>query len=332
MRALVLLASGLGALWTVTWRRWFKGALHPAWTWRFELLAEVARRGHERDLGESVETLRKNELPARIHPRLRRQVRHEPDATLGGRPAEIFTPSAWTPAEPTLLYLHGGAFCFCSPKTHRDLVSRIAVASGARAIAIDYRKAPEHPFPQGLDDCETAYRSLLDAGVPPDRLFVAGDSAGGALAVATLLRARAAGLPMPRAAVLLCPWVDLAGTGATLKANAPYDYLRPEGVEPGARRYLGGADPRDPFASPVYADLTGLPPMLVQTGSAEIFLSENERLVANARAAGVSVTHEIEPGMIHVWHGFASFTPEPLPAIDRIGAFLRAHGQASGAQ
>src|SRR5512146_1016808 len=103
VRALVLLVSGVGAMWTVTWRRWFKGPLHPAWTWRFELLAEVARRGHERDLGESVETLRRNELPARIHPRLRREVRHEVAATLAGRPAEIFTPSSWTEGAPTVL-------------------------------------------------------------------------------------------------------------------------------------------------------------------------------------------------------------------------------------
>src|SRR5205085_2702625 len=144
-----------------------------------------------------VEKLRLGMLNARIHPTLWRALRHE-RTTFAGRPAETFTPKEWTPSDPTILYFHGGGYIVCSPGTHRDLISRIAVASGARAIAIDYRKAPEFPFPHSIDDCEAAFRALLESGTPPDKIFVGGDSAGGGLTIAVLLRARDAGLPMPR--------------------------------------------------------------------------------------------------------------------------------------
>ena len=146
-------------------------------------------------------------------------VRHE-RGTLAGLPTETFTPIAWTEADPTMLYLHGGGYIVCSPATHRDLVSRIAEATGARCIALNYRKAPEHPFPAPIDDAEAAYRALLESGIPADRLFVGGDSAGGGLTLALLLRIRGASLPMPRAAVLLSPWVDLECTGESIRTNA----------------------------------------------------------------------------------------------------------------
>jgi epsilon-lactone hydrolase len=213
----------------------------------------------------------------------------------------------------------------CSPATHRDLVSRIAVASAARAVALDYRKAPEYPFPAPIDDAEAAYRALIESGTPAEQIFVGGDSAGGGLALALLQRAREHGLPMPKGAVLLSPWVDLECAGESIAENARFDYLPVPGLPWGADNYLQGTDKRHPHASAVYADLTGLPPLLIQTGSAELFLSENQVLAERARAAGLDVTHEIDEGMIHVYQAFATFVPECGRAIERIGAFIRRH-------
>jgi acetyl esterase/lipase len=324
-RALRTLRFALQALWvfaSVALRRIRRGPLHPGWPYRTEAILELVRIWNEEGIGKPVERLRRGLPPARIHPKVKDTLSHERGA-LAGRPTEIFTPAGWKAGDPTLLYFHGGGYIVCSPATHRDLVSRIAQASGARAIAVDYRKAPEHPFPAPIDDCEAAYLELLGMGVPPSTLFVGGDSAGGGLTLAVLQRLRGAGAPLPKGAVLLSPWVDLEFQGPSIRDNAPFDYLRPQALAWGASQYLGGADPRDPLASAVRAELSGLPPLLIQSGSAELFLSENQTLAERARAAGVHVTHEIEQGMVHVFQAFASFLPGCEPAIGRIGAFVR---------
>ncbi|HEX4335402.1 MAG TPA: alpha/beta hydrolase [Polyangiaceae bacterium] len=322
-KAILALVTLLTVVW-VAIRRIFKGPLHPGWSYRYEAIAEVLRKANAKGLSLPITTMRRSMFPARVHPTLRESVSHE-RRTFAGLPAEIFTVTGWTDADPTILYLHGGGYIVCSPATHRDLVSRIAVASGARAIVVDYRKAPEFPFPAPIDDAETAYRALLDAGTPPERLFVAGDSAGGGLALALLQRIKAGSLPMPRAAILLSPWVDLECTGESIAKNARYDYLPVPGLAWSVEQYLGTGDRRHPHVSAVHAELSGLPPLLIQTGSAELFLSENELLAKRAREAGVEVTHEIEPGMIHVFQALATFVPEVDVAIQRIGSFVRAH-------
>jgi monoterpene epsilon-lactone hydrolase len=327
MNALIfVLATMLTVLW-VAIRRIFRGALHPGWSFRYEALAEILRKANARGLSMPVHRMRRAMLPARIHPSIARAVTHG-RATFAGLPAEMFTPIGWTPADPTLLYLHGGGYVMCSPATHRDLISRIAVAGGARTIAIDYRKAPEYPFPAPIDDAEAAYRALIESGTAAEQIFVGGDSAGGGLALALLQRAREHGLPTPRGAVLLSPWVDLECGGESIAKNAPYDYLPVPGLPWGAAHYLQETDRRHPHVSAVHADLAGLPPLLVQTGSAELFLSENQLLVERARAVGVDVTHEIDPGMIHVFQAFTTFIPECGRAIERIGAFIRLHAAA----
>lgn len=324
MHALILFSmTVLTVLW-VAIRRIFRGALHPGWSYRYEAIVEVLRKANARGLSLPIGLMRRSMLDARIHPRIARAVVHA-RSTIGELPAETFTPIGWTPADPTILYLHGGGYVVCSPATHRDLVSRIAVASAARAVAIDYRKAPEHPFPAPIDDAEAAYRALIESGTPADQIFVGGDSAGGGLAMALLQRAREHGLPMPKGAVLLSPWVDLECAGESIAKNARFDYLPVPGLPWGADNYLQGTDKRHPHASAVHADLTGLPPLLIQTGSAELFLSENQVLAERARAAGLDVTHEIDEGMIHVYQAFATFVPECGHAIERIGAFVRRH-------
>jgi monoterpene epsilon-lactone hydrolase len=239
----------------------------------------------------------------------------------GGVRAEWVTP-AGARQEQAILYLHGGGYVFGS--IHREMVARIAMTTGLRALLLDYRLAPEHPFPTALDDALAAYRWLLGEGHARRGLVVAGDSAGGGLTVATLVAARCYGLPPAAAGVCLSPWTDLAMTGATLTTKADEDPIvsRPL-LEQLATWYLGGADPRAPFASPLYADLTGLPPLLIQVGTAETLLDDARRLADRARAAGVQVTLREWEGMPHVWHFFGSFLPEARAAMEDMAAFLK---------
>ncbi len=256
--------------------------------------------------------------------RLAEDVRCEP-VDAGGVPGEwISAPGA--DAQRVIYYLHGGGYSMGSIKTHREMVSRIARASAARALAIDYRLAPEHPFPAAVEDSTAAYRWLLSTGADPARLVIAGDSAGGGLTVATLVALRDAGDPLPAAAVCVSPWVDMEGIGQSVTTKAELDPMfGREDILEGANDYLGGADPRTPLAAPLYADLTGLPPLLIHVGEAETLLDDSTRLAERAKAAGVDVTLEVWDDMIHVWHYMAAILPEGQQAIHRVGEFIREH-------
>ncbi len=302
-------------------RRLFLGPKRPGWSFRFEVLVAVLREAITRAGLPSTSGHSHRRLATRVPRGIAAELTLE-TTTLAGIEVDIHTPRAWQPGAPTILYLHGGAYIACSPRTHRELASRIAFACGARCIVPDYRLAPRHPFPAALDDVMACYRALLAEGIDPRTIFLAGDSAGGGLSLALLLSVRDAGEPMPRGAVLLSPWVDLAGTGESLRTNRSYDYLAGDTTVT-ARLYAQNTELTHPLVSPVYADLSGLPPLLVQSGDAEILFSENQRLVERARAAGVKVEHEIEPGMVHVYQGFAAFSPQGLEAIVSIGRFVR---------
>ena len=243
----------------------------------------------------------------------------------GGVPAEWITAPNVLP-ERVVCYLHGGGYVIGSINTHREMISRLSRAASARVLIIDYRLAPENPFPAALDDSVAAYHWLLSVGVDPARLIIAGESAGGGLTVATLVALRDAGEPLPRAGVCLSPWVDLEQLGESVATKEGMDPLvdRDIGLT-WAKAYLGGIDPRTPLASPLYADLTGLPPLLIQVGTAEILFDDSRRLADRARAAGVDVTLEPWDDMIHMWHFFAAILPEGQQAIDRIGEFVREH-------
>jgi acetyl esterase/lipase len=204
------------------------------------------------------------------------------------------------------------------------MVPRIARAAQARALVVDYRLAPENPHPAAVDDAIAVYRDLLDRGVRSDEIVVAGDSAGGGLTLATCIAARDAGLPLPAAGVCISPWVDLEGLGESMIANADRDPLVKKDLVRGmAQAYLGRQDPRTPLAAPLYADLRGLPPLLIQVGTAETLLDDARRIAQRAKAAGVDTTIEEWADMIHVWHCFGSFLPEAQEACDRIGEFVR---------
>ncbi len=251
-------------------------------------------------------------------------VRCEP-VDAGGVPGEwITTPEA--AHERAIYYLHGGGYTLGSINTHREMISRLSRAAGARALAIDYRLAPENPFPAAVEDSTAAYRWLLSTGVDPARLVIAGDSAGGGLTVATLVALRDAGEPLPAAAVCLSPLVDMEGLGESMTTRAEADpMIQREPLLQHAKAYLGDVHPHTPLAAPLYADLGGLPPLLIQVGTAETLLDDATRLAERAKSAGVDVELEVWDDMIHVWQFFAAMLPEGQQAIDRIGEFIRKH-------
>jgi acetyl esterase/lipase len=225
-----------------------------------------------------------------------------------------------------ILYNHGGGYCVGSVNTHRSMASFIAKASKAKVMIIDYRLAPEYPFPAAIDDATNAYRWLLSNGSSPENIAIAGDSAGGGITVSMLVNLKKNDIPMPAAAVCLSPWVDLEMTGDSQKTKADLDVLiEKELLDKMAEAYVANADPKDPLVSPIYADLTGLPPMLIHAGTAEVLLDDARRLAERAEKAGVDVTLEIWDEMIHVFQYFAFMLPEGEAAIAKIAAFVHDH-------
>jgi acetyl esterase/lipase len=225
-----------------------------------------------------------------------------------------------------LLYLHGGGYVLGSSKSHRHIVAALSAASGMSVFAADYQLAPEHPFPAAVEDGLAAYKGLLDPGIDPSKVAIAGDSAGGGLTLATLLAARDKGLAMPACAVAISPWADLSQGGEAYRTRVKRDpMITKDGLDNMAAAYLGGAGATTPLASPAFADFKGLPPLLIQVGTEEALHSDAEAVKARAEAAGVDVSFESWAGMIHVWHAFHPILSEGRDAIARIGSYLKAH-------
>jgi epsilon-lactone hydrolase len=241
--------------------------------------------------------------------------------TAPSAPAEWLRPPSATPGR-VVLYLHGGGYVIGSPRSHRHLAAAIAAAARSSALLLEYRCAPEAPFPAAVDDAVAAYRWLLDQGVSAGGIVIAGDSAGGGLTVAALLALRDARLPLPAAGVCISPWVDLTCSGASYATKAASDpIVKRAGVDEMARAYLGTADRSTPLASPLFADLRGLPPLLIQVGSEEVLLDDSIQLAERAKAAGVDTTLEVWDQMIHVWHWFLPMLDEAGEAVAAIGRF-----------
>ena len=293
---------------------------------QLELIA--ALRQGRLDLAADVATLRVafNDVMARIP--IASDVGHVP-TTIGGVNAVDVTIGGIDTAN-TILYFHGGVYVIGSAAQTVPLVSDLARRAHANAVTVDYRLAPEHPYPAAVDDARAAYEGLLAQGVDAGQIALAGESAGGGLAVATLLALRDAGTPLPSSAFLMSPYADLTLSGETILGNQAIDpILTPEGLRLRVPDYVGRADASNPHISPIFGDLSGLPPLLIQVGSHEILLSDALRLADRAAIAEVPVTLEVTPGVPHVFQGFASVLDEGDAALDRASTFLETQWAAT---
>ncbi|MGP3536425.1 alpha/beta hydrolase [Microbacterium sp. RD1] len=248
------------------------------------------------------------------------------ETSLGGLRALLVEPAG--PRRPgTILYFHGGAWSLGAPETSLAVTGNLVARSGISALSVEYQLAPENPFPAAIEDGLTAYRALLDENVDPAHIVLAGDSAGGSLALTTLLKARDAGLPLPAAVTAFSPALDLTFSGESMDAKSGIDPIfTRESLTPAMRMYVGSADARDPLLSPaLFADLTGVPPMLLQVGGNEVLLDDSARMAARAVAAGVDVVLDVTADVPHVFQAFAGRLDEADAALDRAALFLQQH-------
>lgn len=263
--------------------------------------------------------------------------RYNVPASIRITPAQLGSvPGEWVEGpksgELVLLYLHGGGYFGCSAVTHRPITVNFAL-QGFRVYAPDYRLAPENPFPAAVDDAVAVYRALLNAGHEPQHILVSGESAGGGLTLSLILSLRAANIPLPASAALFSPWTDLAATGDSIRTNSKRcSMFIGTDIAPSARYYLGDTDPRNPLASPLYADLTGLPPLLIHVGADEVLRDDSTRLAERVRAAGVHVELKIWPVVPHAWQLAPHMIPEGSASLREAGKFLRAHAASEDSQ
>jgi acetyl esterase/lipase len=276
------------------------------------------------DTAGDVQTLRAtfNELMARVP--VASDVQQNPVEIGGVHGIEVAIQG--NAAENVILYFHGGVYVIGTAVASVPLVSDLVRRTDGKAITLEYRLGPEHPYPAATEDARAAYEGLLAQGIAPTQIALAGESAGGGLVVATLLALREAGTPLPSCAFLMSPYVDLTLSGDTLAEKEALDpVLTPDGLRARVPDYLGGADASDPHISPIFGDLSGLPPLLIQVGSHEILLSDALRLAGRAALSDVPVTLEVTPGVPHVFQGFAGLLDEAKVALDRATAFLKTH-------
>ena len=327
--SLRLLFAILAAVVIAIGHRLSRGPLVPGWTWGLEL-----RRATLRSLLETATEIGRPEgwadlrLEAPLPRSLRGLVTVESD-TVNGADGEWLRLPSLAASRPVLLYIHGGGFVVGSPGMERPFIAHLVAAARADAFSVDYRLSPRHRFPAALVDVTKAYLGLLERGIEPDRIVVTGDSAGGNLAAALLVRLRDEGLPLPAAAVIFSAWLDLAVTGSTIESNARTDYVPVIDTEP-ARHYLGETDPTMPWASPLYADLTGLPPMLVVAGGKEIILDDSTRFVHRAWEAGVDATLYVEEDMFHAWASVVPNHPVSQRTFTIAADWIEAHRSCDG--
>lgn len=304
-----------------------RGPLRPSWDVPYEAFAAMMRTSGQQIWRLPLPVQRKMLATPRRRP-LPGVVHYEP-ARLGGVRSEWVLPELAGVSSagdaPTLLYMHGGGYALGSIATHRPFVARLALAAKLRAISIDYRRSPEHPFPAAADDAYAAYEALTQQ-VDPAKIVLAGESAGGGLVMATLLRAKENGLPLPAAATVISPWVDFTLRGASLQSNRRFDYVPRETLEAYVAAYATTPEAiTHRYVTSVDADLSGLPPLFVLAGEAETLLDDARLLASRAEAAGVPTTLHIGADMIHAWPLFAALFPRCDDAIARVAEFSRRH-------
>ena len=315
----VVVARTAGAL----LRRAMRGPLRPSWSLRTEVVQTVMRTTLMRSKTKGVPWLRDVQAAGGLPSKVLREVEFEP-VSAAGVPAAWCTPKGGVDPTRTLLYLHGGGYVIGSVASYRDLLARIAVGAEARVLGLDYRLAPEHPFPAAQEDSLVAARWLLEQGTPAESLAIAGDSAGGALTVATLCALRDAGDPLPAAGALICPWTDPFAEGGSMETSASCDFGDRQLLVSWIEQTLAGADPNDPRVRVIDAKLEGLPPLLVQAGGAEILLDQIHAFVERAQKAGVDITLQVAEDMFHDFQIWAALLSEGASAVDEICHFLRA--------
>lgn len=299
-------------------RRLLLGPTLPSWSWRTDLTVAIARTAIEFAATVPDDPLI-NQFGLRIRAPVQHELRHKVKvsrAKLGSLKADRYLRVTASRDKATILYFHGGGYVFGNPGTHRQHVARLVDRTGTTAYAPTYRLAPLNPFPAALDDAVTAYLGLIDTVVEPSEIVVAGDSAGGGLALALLLTLRDRGIAMPKGAVVFSPYTDLEHTGYTIATNASTDYLPRTELGAPNRFYTDIDNLRNPVVSPIHADLTGLPPMLVLAGEAEMILADSTRLVENATRDGVDATLKIAGEMVHVWPAIVPWEPASVQALD----------------
>lgn len=315
-------AAAIGGAVAALGRRAVGRRRRPAWSARLEATVAAYRGSWSvmpkigivrwRNVGEALSRVRADGLQPRF-------TRYE-SGPFGIAGTWVEPPDA---SGPVLLYFHGGGFAFGSFRTHGVLLGALARAARARTFAAEYRLGPEHTAPAAHQDALAAYRHLLGAGIAPQQIVLAGDSADGTLVLGTLIGLRDAGEPMPAAGVAISPWVNLSCSGASFQTNAPYDFVGERHCRLAAASYLGAVDSRSPSVSPLFAELGGLPPLLLQAGGAEVLVDQIRAFAARATEAGVDVHLSVYDDMVHVWHLMRDATSDAQRAIDEIGAFAR---------
>lgn len=317
-----LLVRYFAAIFATLAARVRRGPLRPSWSFLFEVsitfLRATARAASGRPAIEHRAVW--DALRPPPSPIMKRVRRERVDA--GGVRAEWFVPTGGH-GDAVVLFMHGGSFIFGSNASHGEMIARIALAAGVRVLAIEYRLAPEAPFPAAIDDAVAAYRWLRAEGVPAGKIVLAGDSAGGNLAVTVPLALRERGEPAPAGSIPICPWVDPPRTGGSLEDHERYDWGFASDFRIWCAAYAGDADPQQPLIAPINADLTGLPPLLVLWGACEMLRDQVSDFVVKAKAAGVDVTASEHPDMVHNWITLHAFTPEAEKAYQCMGAFVK---------
>jgi acetyl esterase/lipase len=317
-----MLLRYLAAMFGTLAARLRRGPLRPSWSFLFEtsvtFLRETSRAASGRPPLEQRAVW--DALRPPPSPVMKRVRRERVDA--GGVRAEWFVPVAGH-GDAVVLFMHGGSFMYGSNASHGEMIARIALAAGARVLALEYRLVPEAPFPAAIDDAVAAHRWLRAQGVPAGKIVLAGDSAGGNLAVTVPLALRERGEPLPAGSIPICPWVDPPRTGGSLDDHERYDWGFASDFVGWCAAYAGDADPKLPLIAPIKADLAGLPPLCVLWGECEMLRDQVTEFVAKAKAAGVDVTAREHPDMVHNWMTLHAFTPEAEEAYEAMGAFVK---------
>jgi len=300
-------------------RRVFRGPSRPSWSWTFEFIVGVQRGTYATLARLGVE--RYNRVLEAILPATAGNTNIE-TSDAANLPGHWFIPDR--DSGTVILYFHGGGYVYGSIRTHGEMIGALAGACSARTFALDYRLAPQHPQPAAIEDACAAFYELVKSGISPDRIILAGDSAGGGLVLATLLALRDAGECLPAGGVAISPWVDLECSGTSFDTNARYDAVSREACLTAARAYLAGSDPRAPYVSPLFGDLRGLPPLLIHAGEVEVLVDQVRDFAERAQSAGVNVRLEVYADMVHVWHMLLAFTPQAKEGLDDIARFIAA--------